>query len=473
MTSAEIAASLNPIDRHADDGSRGLADGLRATFATGRTRSLDWRRAQLARLVELLDDNEQAIIDAAHADMAKPRMEAQITEVSAARSDAEEAMRQLAAWTAPKRVPTSLLAQPGRSEVRLDPLGVVLVIAPWNYPFALALQPLVAAIAAGNCAVIKPSEVTPTCSALMADLLPRYLDRDCIRVVEGGVPETTALLDQRWDHIFFTGNGTVGRVVMRAAAEHLTPVTLELGGKSPCIVDASADLDVAASRIAWGKFFNAGQTCVAPDHVLVHRDVEQQLLDLLAERITDFYGSDPARSPDYGRIVNDRHHARVAALLDGGRPVVGGEVDGGNRYIAPTVLTDVDLDAPVMQEEIFGPVLPVIGVDDVDEAISVINGRPKPLALYVFATDDDVVDAVLARTTSGGVTVNHTWVHLANNNLPFGGVGESGMGAYHGATGVEALSHHRAVLRKPAGLDVPLLYPPHRRWKQEVVKRVM
>jgi aldehyde dehydrogenase (NAD+) len=471
MPAAEHAAALNPVADHDHDGSRGIAADLRATFDTGRTRPLAWRRAQLAALAAMLTAHEDDIVDAVRADMGKPVLEAWMTEVAASRSDAESAIRNLEAWTAPRRVATPLVTRPGRSAVHLDPLGVVLVIAPWNYPVALALQPLVAAIAAGNCAVVKPSEITPTCAALLADLVPRHLDPDCVRVVQGGVEETTALLAQRWDHIFFTGNGTVGRVVMRAAAEHLTPVTLELGGKSPCIVDASADLEVAAARIAWGKFFNAGQTCVAPDHVLVDRRVEQRLLDLLAERVTAFYGADPSTSPDYGRIVDDRHLRRVAALLDGGRPVVGGVVDAATRYVAPTVLTDVDLDARVMQEEIFGPILPVIGVDGIESAIRFVASRPKPLALYLFTTDDAVAEEVLARTSSGGVTINHTWVHLANANLPFGGVGESGTGAYHGRAGVDALSHHKSVLRKPAGLDVPLLYPPHRAWKQAVIRR--
>lgn len=260
---------------------------------------------------------------------------------------------------------------------------------------------------------------------------------------------------------------------MRAAAEHLTPVTLELGGKSPCIVDASCDLDTAVARIAWGKWFNAGQTCVAPDYVLVEAALEEAFLTRLAAKVRTFYGPDPQASPDYGRIVNDRHHARVAGLLEGGTVVTGGTVDAARRYIAPTVLTDVDLQAPVMQEEIFGPVLPVIPVADVEEGIAFVNARPKPLALYLFSTDDRAVEAVLARTSSGGVTVNHTWLHLTNPHLPFGGVGESGMGAYHGHTSFEVFSHHKSVLAKPAGLEVPLAYPPHTALKTAIVRRLL
>jgi aldehyde dehydrogenase (NAD+) len=472
MPIADVAASLNPISTHPDDRTRGVADDLRTVFDSGRTRSLDWRRAQLDGLIAMLADHEDAILDATAADLGKPAFEAFAAEVAGPIGDAKSARRQLERWAAPRRVATAPAALPARSHVRPEPLGVALIIAPWNYPFALALQPLVAALAAGNCVVVKPSEITPRCSALLAELLPRHTDPTAVRVVEGGVPETTDLLAQRWDHIFYTGNGTVGRIVMRAAAEHLTPVTLELGGKSPAIVDATADLDTAAARIVWGKFFNAGQTCVAPDHVLVEASVHDQLVDRMAAAINDFYGEDPQTSAHYGRIVNDRHHARVSALLDGGVTVVGGQVDAADRYIAPTVMTDVDLDAPVMQEEIFGPILPVIPVQDVDEAIRFVTARPKPLALYLFSTDDDAVEAVLDRTSSGGVTVNHAWLHLINPSLPFGGVGESGMGAYHGQTGFEAFSHRKAVLHRAAGLEVPLLYPPHGRLAKQIVKRL-
>jgi aldehyde dehydrogenase (NAD+) len=471
MTAISPASSLSPISDHEPDGTRGVADELRQTFDRGVTRPLAWRRVQLQALIRMFEENEDAIVKATATDLGKPPMEALLTEVSTTRGDAEDALKSLEGWTAPRKVSSPLLTQPGKSEIHLDPLGVVLIIAPWNYPFILALQPLVGAIAAGNCVVVKPSEVTPTCSAVMADLIPKYLDNDCIRVVEGAVPETTALLEQRFDHIFYTGNGTVGRIVMKAAAQHLTPVTLELGGKSPCIVDADCDLDTAVARIAWGKFFNAGQTCVAPDYVLVHADVEQAFLDKIAAKITEFYGEDPAGSADYGRIVNDKHHARVSRLLEGGRAVIGGQTDAADRYIAPTILTDVDLQSATMTEEIFGPVLPVVAVADMDRAIAFVNARPKPLALYLFSTDDDSVQQVLTRTSSGGATINHTWLHLANPNLPFGGVGESGMGAYHGQTSFDTFSHHKSVLTKPAGLDVPLLYPPHSRWKKEIVKR--
>ena len=288
------------------------------------------------------------------------------------------------------------------------------------------------------------------------------------------MPETTALLAERWDHIFYTGNGTVGRVVMEAAAKHLTPVTLELGGKSPAIVDRHANLDVAAKRIAWGKFVNTGQTCVAPDYVLVDRTVEQPFLGALGSTVRAFYGDDPRRSPDYGRIINDRHFTRLRGLLEsGGEVVVGGESDASDRYIAPTVLTAVDPDAPIMREEIFGPLLPVIAVDDVDDAIDFVNAREKPLALYVFSEADTVAERVIASTSAGGVAVNATVLHLAVPGLPFGGVGASGMGAYHGRAGFDTFSHRKSVLNRPTRLDVPVMYPPYKGWKQKLLRRLL
>ncbi len=328
------------------------------------------------------------------------------------------------------------------------------------------------AIAAGNTAVVKPSEVSAATSAIIARLVPKYLDRDAVAVIEGGVPETTALLAQRFDHIFYTGNGTVGRVVMKAAAEHLTPVTLELGGKSPCIVDEDVDLDVAARRIVWGKFFNAGQTCVAPDYLLVHERVKPRLIDKLRQMVTEFYGDDPKQSRDYGRIINERHHARLSKLLASGKPVLGGQTDEQARYIAPTVLEDVSPDAPIMQEEIFGPILPVLTVPNVESAIEFVNRRDKPLALYVFTNDKQTAERVIERTSSGGACVNDCVSHLVPPELPFGGVGPSGMGAYHGKAGFDTFTHKKSVLDKATKLDAPLRYPPYADQKLKWVKRL-
>jgi aldehyde dehydrogenase (NAD+) len=337
----------------------------------------------------------------------------------------------------------------------------------------LVLTPLVGALAAGNCVVLKPSEVTPHSSAALAKLVPRYLDPDAVAVVEGGVAETTALLGERFDHIFYTGNGRVGRVVMAAAAKHLTPVTLELGGKSPCLVDSDVDLDVAVHRIAWGKFLNAGQTCIAPDYVLVHESRERELLDGLAKVLREFYGDDPKRSPDLARIASDRHQERLTKLLESGEVVVGGETDAAERWVAPTVLRNVSPDSPAMEDEIFGPILPVLKVRDMDQAIEFVNQREKSLALYVFTRRPEVEERVVSRTSSGGVCVNATLWHIANPHLPFGGVGESGLGAYHGRQSFEVFSHRKSVLRKPTRFDVRFLYPPYTKGKLALLKRLL
>jgi aldehyde dehydrogenase (NAD+) len=336
----------------------------------------------------------------------------------------------------------------------------------------LAVLPLIGALAAGNCVLLKPSEISPNVSALLAKWLPKYLDRKAVQVMEGGVPETTALLRENWDHIFYTGNGTVGRIVMEAAAKHLTPVTLELGGKSPCIVDESADLDTAAKRIVYGKFFNAGQTCVAPDYVLVHEHVHDALINRMVSTIREFYGDDPQQSPDFARIVNERHHARLTRLLGHADVVTGGETDVSDRYIAPTILKNVKEDDAVMREEIFGPILPVISVPSVDSAITFVNRHAKPLALYIFARDRDAQDRVLAGTSAGGTTINHVWLHIGVHELPFGGVGESGMGAYHGRQSFETFSHRRSVLKKPTLPDPPILFPPYSAQKLRWFKKL-
>lgn len=444
--------------------------GARSAFDRGLTRPYEWRLAQLEALARFVKEREDDILAALASDVGKPKLEGYSTEVAYTATEIAETKRDLKGWMKPEKVSTPLLLQPGKSFIRTEPLGVVLIIAPWNYPFGLAVGPLIGALAAGNAVVVKPSEVAPATSALLAKHLPRYLDADAVRVIEGGVPETTELLAQRFDHIFYTGNGAVGQVVMTAAARHLTPVTLELGGKSPVVVDRSANLEVTAKRICWGKYSNAGQTCVAPDYVLAHAEIYESLLAVLAQTVRDFYGSDPQKSPDYGRIVNARHHRRLAALLGSGKVVVGGQLEESDRFIAPTVLRDVSPDSAVMADEIFGPILPVLPVGSVDDAVSFINRRPKPLALYVFSEDDKVAASVIDRTSSGGAAVNHTWMHLANHDLPFGGVGPSGMGSYHAKATYDCFSHHRSVLMKPTSLDAPILYPPYDETKRKLIK---
>ncbi|MFJ8887907.1 aldehyde dehydrogenase family protein [Streptomyces sp. NPDC102402] len=422
---------------------------LRAAFRTGRTRDLAWRTDRLTRLRALLTERGDELAEALTADLGKSRKEAYRTEIDFTVREIDHTLEHLADWLRPEPAPVpAALAKATASTVQ-DPLGVVLVIAPWNYPVQLLLAPVAGALAAGNTVVAKPSELAPATSAALARLLPEYLDGDTVTVVEGGIPETTALLAERFDHIFYTGNGTVGRIVMTAAARHLTPVTLELGGKSPVFVDRDTDLRTVAARLAAGKFLNAGQTCVAPDYVLTDPETAPALADALAAAVESLFGPDAAAHPEYGRIVNERHFDRLVALLGSGRTVTGGSHDRSTKYIAPTVLADVAPDSPVMSEEIFGPVLPIVTVGGLDEAIGFINDRDKPLALYAFTTSPAVRERLLAETSSGGVGLGLPLAHLTVSDLPFGGVGESGMGNYHGRYSLETFSHRKAVLDTP------------------------
>ncbi|MGW1601699.1 aldehyde dehydrogenase family protein [Streptomyces eurythermus] len=423
---------------------------LRATFATGRTKPVDWRTDQLRRLRALLTERGADLAAALRADLGKSETEAYRTEIDFTVREIDHTLEHLADWLRPEPAPVPPhLGADATAWTQYDPLGVVLVIAPWNYPAQLLLAPMVGALASGNAVVAKPSELAPATSAALAELIPAYLDPDAVAVVEGGVPETTALLAERFDHIFYTGNGTVGRVVMRAAAEHLTPVTLELGGKSPVFVDRGTDLDAVADRLARGKFLNAGQTCVAPDYVLTDPETAPALEAALVRAVEKLFGTDPARSPEYGRIVNERHFDRLSGLLGSGRVAVGGVGDRAAKYLAPTVLADVDPASPVMREEIFGPILPIVTVSGPDEAIAFINDRDKPLALYVFSESDETRARIAAETSSGGLGYGLPVAHLTVSDLPFGGVGESGMGNYHGRYSIETFSHRKAVLAKP------------------------
>ncbi len=399
-----------------------------------------------------------------------------MTEIGFVINEIEHTLDRIEKWTQPRKVSLPIHQRPGSGRVIPEPLGTVLIIAPWNYPLQLLLAPLVPAIAAGNTVILKPSEIAPATSALVDSLLLDYLDSRLVQVVTGGVDETTELLAEPFDHIFYTGNGTVGKIVMRAAAEHLTPVTLELGGKSPAIVTASADIAVSARRIAWGKCINAGQTCVAPDYVLVDESVADQFIEQLGVAITEFYGEHVSDSPDYGRIVSARHFDRVTGLLDAGgfdRIAHGGIADRDTLFISPTVITGVDPNATVMTEEIFGPILPVLTYSDLGEAIDFVNGRGKPLALYVFAGKDHEANRVIAHTSSGGVTVNHTLLHLAVPDFPFGGVGPSGMGSYHGEYGFNVFSHLKPVLRRGTKPDPKVAYPPYTDFKQKLIRKLL
>ncbi|MEU5540082.1 aldehyde dehydrogenase family protein [Streptomyces sp. NPDC020362] len=425
---------------------------LRATFRTGRTKPVEWRTGQLRRLRAMLTENGADLAAALHADLGKSSTEAYRTEIDFTVREIDHTLDHLDEWLRPESAPVPAhLGSDATAWTQYDPLGVVLVIAPWNYPAQLLLAPMVGALASGNAVVAKPSELAPATSAALAGLIPAHLDTDAVAVVEGGVAETTALLAERFDHIFYTGNGTVGRIVMRAAAEHLTPVALELGGKSPVFVDRGTDLDTVADRLARGKFLNAGQTCVAPDYVLTDPETAAALEPALVRAVEALFGTDPAASPEYGRIVNERHFDRIFALLDSGRVAVGGGSDRRAKYIAPTVLADVDPASPVMQEEIFGPILPIVTVPGADQAIDFINDRDKPLALYVFTESEHTRGRFAAETSSGGLGYGLPLAHLTVSDLPFGGVGESGTGSYHGRYSIETFSHRKAVLAKPLG----------------------
>jgi aldehyde dehydrogenase (NAD+) len=453
-----------------------LVRRLRETFASGRTRDFAWRDQQLEALARMLTEGEDELVAALAADFGKPELEAWVGDVRMIVREIKEIRKHYRGWAGARRHKTPAFFRPGRSHLHFDPLGVVLVMAPWNYPVQLLVSPLAAVIAAGNTAVAKPSELTPATSAAISRLADEYLDTDAIVFVEGGVEESTALLEERWDHIMYTGNGAVGRIVAAAAAKHLTPVTLELGGQSPTIVDKDANLGLAVDRIAGGKWMNAGQTCIAPNHVFVHEDVEDEFLERLGKTLKTRYGKDPRASKDFARIVNTRHTERIAGLIRAGgydEVVAGGDVDTATRYVAPTVLRGVKPDAAVMQEEIFGPVLPVISFSDLDQPIAAINAGDKPLALYVFTRSDATVDRVVSETSSGGVTVNDVFMHMMTGEMPFGGVGESGYGAYHGRYGFERFSHAKAVFRRPAWFKDPgILRPPYKGWKLKVLRKI-
>jgi aldehyde dehydrogenase (NAD+) len=434
------------------DDAAALLARLGRTFADGRTKPLAWRVEQLTRLRALLTDNREAIADALWADLRKDRAAVDSDEIATTVAEIDDYLEHLEEWLAPQPVDVSVpyLPENSTAHTRFDPLGSVLVISPWNFPIYLLLVPVAGALAAGNTVVLKPSELAERTSELLSRLVPAYLDTSAVAVVQGGVEQTTSLLAQPFDHIFYTGNGVVGRIVMRAAAEHLTPVTLELGGKSPVFIDRDADIDTVAARLAATKFANAGQICIAPDYVLTDPETAEALTEALAKAVQQLYGADPKAADNYGRIINDRHFQRLMGLIGSGRTVLGGEHDRAEKYIAPTVLRDVRPDEPVMREEIFGPILPILTVADLTEAIDFINARPKPLAAYAFTGNHTTRARLIDETSSGAVSFGLPVLHVTVPTLPFGGVGESGMGNYHGRYSLETFSHRKAVL------DVPL-----------------
>jgi aldehyde dehydrogenase (NAD+) len=437
-----------------------LVQRQRDFFLSDATRPLAWRLAQLATLEKALRAFEDRLLEALHQDLGKSREEGYGTELGLVHGELKHVQKHLARWMKPQRSGTPLVLFPGASSSQREPLGVALLLAPWNYPAQLTFVPLIGALAAGCTAVIKPSEHAPATAKVVEALITAHFDPAVVTVVQGGPEVSQALLELSWDTIFFTGSPAVGRIVAEAAARQLTPVTLELGGKSPALVAADTNLEIAARRIGWGKVINAGQSCVAPDYVLVDRKVKDAFIAAVRETWSSFFGPDPRQSPDYGHIVTERHFRRIEALKAGGRTVAGGESDSATRFIAPTILDDVDLESPLMQEEIFGPLLPVIPVDDMEAAIRFVRARPRPLTLYLFSNSVKIQERVLAATSSGSAMINDTMMHLANPHVPFGGVGQSGSGSYHGEASFEAFSHRKTVVRRSLAMDVKFRYPP-------------
>jgi aldehyde dehydrogenase (NAD+) len=434
----------------------------RELFASGATRSVDFRDKALHRLARTLEERESELLEALYSDLRKPAQEAWASEIGVVLTDIAYTTRRLRRWTRPQRRPASWGLHPARAQVYPEPQGVVLILGPWNYPFQLLFSPLVAALAAGNCVCLKPSNLAPKVSQVVAAVVEDAFEPGHVAVVEGDVEVAKRLVEMDFDHIFLTGSTEVGRQVMGAAARNLTPVTLELGGKCPCVVASDARLEVAVRRIAWGKFLNAGQTCVAPDHVLVHVTLKERFLESMQATLVEFFGDDPRQSPDFGRIINRDHFERIKGYLDQGEVIHGGQADEADLFIAPTLLADPRPGSAVLAEEIFGPVLPVQTYEDPDEILAAWRTRSPPLAIYLFTESRAVQEQFLARSTSGGVGINDVVNQIVPKELPFGGIGDSGMGRYHGKAGFDCFTHYRSVLRRSTRFDPGFQYPPAR-----------
>lgn len=437
----------------------------RTAFDSGKTKSYEFRVKQLRALLKMYTDNLNSILEALHTDLRKSKQECVVLEIEYLRNDLRSSLAQLKGWMEPERPAKSFVNLLDKLYIFSEPYGVVLVIGAWNYPLQLTLLPVAGAIAAGNCVIIKPSEVAGATAKFMAETIPKYLDNDCYQVVLGGVPETTELLKEKFDYIFFTGSPMVGKIVHQAAAKHLTPTTLELGGKSPVYIDNSVDIETAAKRILWGKCVNAGQTCVAPDYILCTKEVQGKFVEAAARILKQWYGENAQESPDLCRIVTDKHFARLVKFLEGTKIAVGGKTNAADRFIEPTILIDVKASDDVMQEEIFGPIFPIVTVNDVHEAIKFMKSKEKPLALYIFSNIKQNVALIMDNISCGGMCVNETIMHLAVDNLPFGGVGGSGMGNYHGKYSFDTFSHKKSCLYKDFGALGEKLassrYPPY------------
>jgi len=449
-----------------------LVSKQKVFFNSGITRDAEFRKTQLAILQKVISENRVKILDALQQDLSKSAYEGYMTEVGIVLDEIRFIKKHLLKWAKARRVRTHLFQFPGSSYIYTEPYGVSLIISPWNYPFQLVIGPLIGSMAAGNCSVVKPSEYAPHTAQVFKEIISDNFDPNYIAVVEGEAAVSRALLDENFDYIFFTGSVAVGKVVMQAAARHLTPVTLELGGKSPCIVDRDVDLDVTAKRVCSGKFINAGQTCIAPDYLLVHQDIKTELLDRMKFFIDQFYGADPQLSTDYPRIVNEKHFLRLAQLMNAGNIITGGQTDRRSLYIAPTIIDDIAWDDPIMQDEIFGPILPVLAYNKLSQAIARVKELPKPLAFYYFSNNRQNSEQIIKDASFGGGCINDTLLHFANPHLPFGGTGCSGIGSYHGKKNFETFSHQKSILKRSFRLDAPLRYPPYGN-KLKILEKIM
>jgi aldehyde dehydrogenase (NAD+) len=444
-------------------------------FASGATRSYAFRREQLEKIGKAVKVYDERIIEALHKDFKKSAFESFGTEIGPLLTEIRHTLRDLKNWMRPERVNTPLPFLPSSSWTYADPLGITLIISPWNYPFLLMFRPLISSIAAGNTVILKPSEISANVAAVITTMINEYFDEEYVAVINGdGEAAGKELLENyHFDHVFFTGSVNVGRKIMEMAAKHLSPVTLELGGKSPCIVDREVDIKFAARKIAWGKLLNAGQTCVAPDYLLVHEDVKDKLIDALKSTIVEMYGEDASKSPDYARLISDRRYEAVAKYLNDGKVIFGGQVNAADRYISPTLIDDVKENSPLMREEIFGPVLPIITWRERKEVHQWIAKNPYPLALYIFTSNKKTAEHYIENIRYGGGCVNNTLIHLGNPDLPFGGVGTSGIGQYHGEHGFSTFSNVKSVVKTPTWIDAPLWYPPYKnniKWIRKIFR---
>jgi len=445
--------------------AKSVVESARKAFETGKTKNISWRLSQLQKLLDMIDDNIDKLREAVNKDLRKSSFEADLMEVMVLKNEIYHTMNNLHNWVKPEYVSKTLAQALDTVYYQYEPLGVTLVLGAWNYPINLLLCPLVGAIAGGNCCIVKPSEVAENTATLLQKLIPKYLDQDCIKVYCGGVDETTTLLEEKFDHIFFTGSTNVGKIVMKAASKHLTSVTLELGGKSPCFVDAGSDLNLCAKRIIWGKLTNCGQTCVAPDYILCHQSILDDFIEELKKVIKMFYGENVQKSSDYGRIINERNFLRLTKIMEAmpkEKIVYGGEFNISEKFIEPTIYKNVSFDDSLMQSELFGPLMPILTVDSADEAISIINKGDKPLALYVFSKSSQMGEKFIENTSSGAVLINDTLMQCGTSNLMFGGIGASGIGAYHGKMSFETFSHKKPIWKRKQNMEalISARYPP-------------